>query len=107
MTARIRVLLVEDDLRVARVNRDLLERDPDVSAYVLSQPGAGRFLEQYLPVLRTVAEGYLTEGKRFMQVAVGCTGGKHRSVAMTEAIAGLLRESGYDVRPAHRDLGRE
>ncbi len=82
-------------------------RDPDVSAYVLSQPGAGRFLEQYLPVLRTVAEGYLTEGKRFMQVAVGCTGGKHRSVAMTEAIAGLLRESGYDVSTAHRDLGRE
>ena len=82
-------------------------RDPDVSAYVLSQPGAGRFLEQYLPVLRTVAEGYLGEGKRFMQVAVGCTGGKHRSVAMTEAIAGRLREAGYDVSTAHRDLGRE
>ena len=82
-------------------------RDPDVSAYVLSQSGAGRFLEQYLPVLRTVAEGYLVEGKRFMQVAVGCTGGKHRSVAMTEAIAGLLREAGYDVSTAHRDLGRE
>jgi UPF0042 nucleotide-binding protein len=82
-------------------------RDPDVSAYVLSQPGAGQFLEQYLPVLRTVAEGYLAEGKRFMQVAVGCTGGKHRSVAMTEAIAGLLRDAGYDVSTAHRDLGRE
>lgn len=82
-------------------------RDPDVSDYVLSQPGAGRFLEQYLPVLRTVAEGYREEGKRFMQVAIGCTGGKHRSVAMTEAIAGLLREAGYDVSTAHRDLGRE
>ncbi len=82
-------------------------RDPDVAAYVLSQPGADTFLEQYLPVLGTVAQGYLVEGKRFMQVAVGCTGGKHRSVAMTEAIAGRLRESGYDVRTAHRDLGRE
>lgn len=82
-------------------------RDPDVSAYVLSQPGAGTFLEQYLPVLQTVAQGYLSEGKRFMQVAVGCTGGKHRSVAMTEAIAGLMRQAGYDVRTAHRDLGRE
>jgi RNase adapter protein RapZ len=82
-------------------------RDPDVSDYVLSQPGAGRFLEQYLPVLKTVAEGYLAEGKRFMQIAIGCTGGKHRSVAMTEEIAGLLRESGYDVSTAHRDLGRE
>src|SRR5687767_8794724 len=82
-------------------------RDAEVSAYVLSQPGAGRFLTQYLPVLQSVAEGYLVEGKRFMEVAVGCTGGKHRSVAMTEAIAGLLRTAGYDVRTAHRDLGRE
>jgi RNase adapter protein RapZ len=82
-------------------------RDPDVSAYVLSQPGAEKFLEQYLPVLGTVAQGYLKEGKRFMQVAIGCTGGKHRSVAMTEAIAGLMRDVGYDVSTAHRDLGRE
>jgi len=82
-------------------------RDPAVADYVLSQPDAGRFLEQYLPVLETVASGYVTEGKRFMQVAVGCTGGKHRSVAMTEAIAALLRSSGYDVSTAHRDLGRE
>jgi UPF0042 nucleotide-binding protein len=82
-------------------------RDPDVAAYVLAQPSAGPFLDQYLPVLQTVAQGYLTEGKRFMQVAIGCTGGKHRSVAMTEAIAARLREAGYDVRTAHRDLGRE
>ena len=82
-------------------------RDPDVSAYVVSQPGAGTFLDQYLPVLQTVADGYLVEGKRFMQVAVGCTGGKHRSVAMAEAIATLLRERGHDVSTAHRDLGRE
>jgi UPF0042 nucleotide-binding protein len=82
-------------------------RDPGVSDYVLSQPGAGRFLTQYLPVLETVAEGYLVEGKRIMQVAVGCTGGKHRSVAMTEAIAERLRAAGYDVSTAHRDLGRE
>ena len=82
-------------------------RDPDVSAYVLSQPGAERFLAQYLPVLETVATGYLVEGKRFMLVAIGCTGGKHRSVAMTEAVAAQLRASGYDVSTVHRDLGRE
>ncbi|RYC13761.1 RNase adapter RapZ [Nocardioides zhouii] len=82
-------------------------RDSAVADYVLSQPGASTFLEQYLPVLGTVAEGYVREGKRFMQVAVGCTGGKHRSVAMTEAIAARLRDGGYDVRTAHRDLGRE
>ena len=82
-------------------------RDPAVAAFVLSQPGAERFLAQYVPVLETAAQGYLVEGKRFMQVAIGCTGGKHRSVATTEAIAGLLREAGYDVSTAHRDLGRE
>ncbi len=82
-------------------------RDTAVADYVLSQPGAGTFLEQYLPVLGTVAQGYVTEGKRFMQVAVGCTGGKHRSVAMTEEIAARMRAAGYDVSTAHRDLGRE
>ena len=74
---------------------------------MLSQPDAGPFLEQYLPVLDTVAKGYLVEGKRFMQVAVGCTGGKHRSVAMSEAIAARMREAGYSVRTSHRDLGRD
>jgi UPF0042 nucleotide-binding protein len=54
-----------------------------------------------------VAEGYLREGKRFMRVAIGCTGGKHRSVAMTEEIARRLREQGYVARAIHRDLGRE
>ncbi len=82
-------------------------RDAGVAAFVLSQPRAERFLEQYLPVLETVAEGYLDEGKRFLQIAIGCTGGKHRSVAMSEEIARLLREAGYDVTTAHRDLGRE
>ncbi|QBX57169.1 RNase adapter RapZ [Nocardioides seonyuensis] len=82
-------------------------RDPDVAEYVLSQPGAVQFLEQYLPVLQTATQGYQTEGKRFVQVAIGCTGGKHRSVAMTEVIAKRLRELGYDARPSHRDLGRE
>jgi len=58
-------------------------------------------------VIGTVAEGYLREGKRFMTIAVGCTGGKHRSVAMTEEIALRLRKQGLDARPMHRDLGRE
>ncbi len=82
-------------------------QDAEVSEYVLTQPGAEEFLEQYLPVLGTVAAGYLHEGKRFMTIAIGCTGGKHRSVAMTEEIAQRLRDEGYDVRAAHRDLGRE
>jgi UPF0042 nucleotide-binding protein len=87
--------------------RPLSGRDPDVSSYVLSQPGAARFLDQYVPVLQTAAEGYVVEGKRFLQVAVGCTGGKHRSVAMTEAVTRRLTDLGYDARARHRDLGRE
>ncbi|MGD9958728.1 RNase adapter RapZ [Nocardioides sp.] len=87
--------------------RPLNGRDGAVADYVKGRPGADQFLEQYVPVLETAAGGYLNEGKRFMTVAVGCTGGKHRSVAMTEEIAARLRERGYDARATHRDLGRE
>lgn len=87
--------------------RALTGQDPDVAAYVKGRPAAEPFLEQYVPLLETVAEGYLNEGKRFMTVAVGCTGGKHRSVAMTEEIAARLRADGFEVRATHRDLGRE
>ncbi|MBF4162052.1 RNase adapter RapZ [Nocardioides acrostichi] len=82
-------------------------RDPEVSAYVLSQPGAAEFLDGYLPVLRGVTDGYAREGKRFMRVAIGCTGGKHRSVAMTEEIARRLVDDGFHATTTHRDLGRE
>jgi UPF0042 nucleotide-binding protein len=81
--------------------------DAPVSEYVLGQPTAGKFLGAYVPLLASVAEGYLTEGKRFLTVAIGCTGGKHRSVAMTEEVARLLSDEGYDVTTRHRDLGRE
>jgi UPF0042 nucleotide-binding protein len=87
--------------------RALNGRDEPVATYVKERPGAAEFLEQYVPVLETAAQGYLREGKRFMTVAIGCTGGKHRSVAMTEEIAGRLRDLGYDTGARHRDLGRE
>ncbi len=82
-------------------------RDRDVAEYVMSRPGAAEFLDAYLPVLDGVAQGYLNEGKRFMTIAIGCTGGKHRSVAMTEEIARRLSERGHQTRATHRDLGRE
>ncbi|GAA3543258.1 RNase adapter RapZ [Nocardioides daeguensis] len=82
-------------------------QDAEVSAYVLGRPGAAEFVDAYVPLLSGVAEGYLREGKRFMRVAIGCTGGKHRSVAMTEEIARRLGERGYVARALHRDLGRE
>ncbi|WP_193607040.1 RNase adapter RapZ [Nocardioides lijunqiniae] len=82
-------------------------KDGPVSDYVRAQPGAEEFLDAYVPVLTGVAEGYLREGKRFMRVALGCTGGKHRSVAMSEEISRRLLAHGLEVRVTHRDLGRE
>jgi UPF0042 nucleotide-binding protein len=81
---------------------------PAVRDYVLGQPGAQEFLDTYHRLLDVVIDGYRREGKRYMTVAIGCTGGKHRSVAMAEALAGLI-EGGdqLTVRVLHRDLGRE
>lgn len=81
--------------------------DEAVSDYVLVQDGAEEFLTTYSAALRPVLAGYLRESKRYVMVAVGCTGGKHRSVAMTEALAERLRAAGVSVTTIHRDLGRE
>jgi RNase adapter protein RapZ len=81
--------------------------NPEVAEYVYSRPGAQEFLDGYVPVLIGVGAGYLQEGKRHMRVAIGCTGGKHRSVAMSEEIARRLRAAGLEARAIHRDLGRE
>src|ERR1700712_819185 len=81
---------------------------PAVRDYVLGQPGAMDFLETYHRLLDVVIDGYRREGKRYMTVAIGCTGGKHRSVAIAEALAGRLDGDGdLTVRVLHRDLGRE
>jgi RNase adapter protein RapZ len=82
-------------------------RDAAVSEYVLGQPGASEFLDRYADLLGSMAKGYLREGKRFVTVGVGCTGGKHRSVAMAEALANRLRKLGIETIVVHRDLGRE
>jgi RNase adapter protein RapZ len=82
-------------------------REEEVATYVRSRAGAEEFLARFVPLLIGVGQGYLREGKRFMTVAIGCTGGKHRSVAMSEEIARRMREAGIDARPRHRDLGRE
>jgi UPF0042 nucleotide-binding protein len=87
--------------------RDRTGKDPDVASYVKDRPDAQQFLDRYVPVIETVGDGYLREGKRFMTVAIGCTGGTHRSVAMSEEIAARLRVSGLEAETSHRDLGRE
>ena len=78
-----------------------------VSHYVLGQDAADAWLDAVLAMLDAVLPGYLTEGKRHATVAIGCTGGKHRSTAMTEELARRLREKGVAVHVSHRDLGLE
>ncbi|MCD2197847.1 RNase adapter RapZ [Actinomycetospora endophytica] len=83
-------------------------REAVVSDYVLSQEGAEEFLEAYLALLRLVGVGYRREGKRYLTVAVGCTGGRHRSVAIAEELARRMAgEDGVRVTVSHRDVGRE
>jgi UPF0042 nucleotide-binding protein len=81
--------------------------DEEVARYVFDQPGAKEFLDQYADLLRIVTEGYRREGKRYMTLAVGCTGGKHRSVAMSERLAKRLIADGLETVLVHRDMGRE
>ena len=79
-----------------------------VSAYVL-EPGRAprRSSPRSRTCSRTVASGYLQEGKRFATIGIGCTGGKHRSTAMSEELARRLRADGLPTTVLHRDLGRE
>lgn len=81
--------------------------DADVAEYVFQQPGAQEFLDGYTELLRIVTEGYRREGKRYMTLAVGCTGGKHRSVAMSERLTKRLIADGVETVLVHRDMGRE
>ncbi len=87
--------------------RDLTGQDPRVADAVFAGEGAEEFLDHVAALVRTTRDGYLREGKRFVTVAVGCTGGKHRSVALSEALAGMLDSPHVVVGVEHRDLGKE
>ncbi|MET0929555.1 MAG: RNase adapter RapZ [Aeromicrobium sp.] len=87
--------------------RPLSGLDRSVSEYVLGQPRAEEFLEQYEKLVALLTGGYLNEDKHFLTIAIGCTGGRHRSVAMSEAFAERLRAQGVRTLVVHRDLGRE
>ena len=89
-------------------------QDAPVRDYVLAQPGAEELLRHYTDLLGVVLPGDEREGKRFVTFAVGCTGGKHRSVAIADELAARLAAgadpavaAGMDVQVVHRDLGRE
>jgi UPF0042 nucleotide-binding protein len=82
--------------------------DPEVSEYVFAQEGAVEFVDSYALALVPVLAGYQRENKRHATIAIGCTGGKHRSVAVAERLARMLRDQpGVAVNVRHRDLGRE
>lgn len=99
--------------------RDMTGLDEEVRNYVLTQEGCAGFLDRYLDLLGLVGAGYRREGKRYLTLAIGCTGGKHRSVAISEELAARLRADTRVQTPAtaehptmavtvvHRDLGRE
>ncbi|MEY4451129.1 MAG: hypothetical protein RLZZ380_250 [Actinomycetota bacterium] len=88
--------------------RPFTGEDKDVSDFVLSAAGAEEFITNYVAALKPVLRGYATENKRYATIAIGCTGGKHRSVAVSTEIAKLLREiPEISVTLKHRDLGRE
>lgn len=88
--------------------RPLTGQDSAVRDYVLVDAGAEEFVARYVEALRPVLEGYRRENKHYATIAVGCTGGKHRSVAISEELARRLQQtSNVTVNTVHRDLGRE
>ncbi len=87
--------------------RDFRGVDEPVANYVLSQPGASEYVDNFVNLLGSTLAGYRHEGKDFITVGVGCTGGHHRSVAVSEEIGKRLRQQGnVDVSIIHRDLER-
>jgi UPF0042 nucleotide-binding protein len=88
--------------------RPLTGQDGRVSEFVMAQEGAEEFIDRASDLLTTMVEGYVREGRRYVTVAVGCTGGKHRSVATAEALSARLGQGDrVDTFLVHRDLGRE
>ena len=91
----------EEDLK------NLTGLDKKVQDFVLHQDGAERFAKTINELINTTTPGYVREGKKYVTVAIGCTGGKHRSVTISEKVAQQLLAEGAKVRVVHRDLGKE
>jgi RNase adapter protein RapZ len=87
--------------------RPLPGTDARVRRYVTDQEAYGEFMKLLLDLLDFVVPGYVAEGKSYLTIGVGCTGGRHRSVVVSEAIAAYFRDQGLPVAVEHRDLARE
>ena len=79
--------------------------DPEVSLFVLDNPDTSEFLERVVELLRFLAPRYRKEGKSYLTIAVGCTGGRHRSVAVSEELSRRLSDHRVEVSVYHRDVG--
>jgi UPF0042 nucleotide-binding protein len=80
--------------------------DAPVRDHVLGQPQAGEFLDRLDALFELVLPAFVEEGKSYLTIALGCTGGRHRSVALAEALAERLRAHGVDPTVVHRDIGK-
>lgn len=85
--------------------RPLTGEDARIREYIMAGPEAGEFFTRLLGFLEYLLPRYRSEGKSYLTIGLGCTGGKHRSVALALLIAERLREKGYDVNVKHRDIG--
>jgi UPF0042 nucleotide-binding protein len=81
--------------------------DSAVSSYVMNKRGAGEFVDRVVDLMKPMVVGYQHEGRRYITLSLGCTGGKHRSVAVAEALAARLNGDDVATILVHRDLGRE
>jgi UPF0042 nucleotide-binding protein len=86
--------------------RPLTGLDEPVRAYVLEQPGTEEFLDELGRLLDLLLPGFVREGKSYLTIGIGCTGGHHRSVVIAEELGKQLRRHGYPVRVHHRDVER-
>jgi UPF0042 nucleotide-binding protein len=86
--------------------RDKTGLDPKVAAYVVGFPQTGEFLDKVSGLMLYLLPHYVKEGKSYLTIAFGCTGGQHRSVMMAEEMAKRLSKAGYQAKPLHRDMPR-
>jgi RNase adapter protein RapZ len=81
-------------------------RDPEVHRFMEEAPATGEFLRRVTDLLLYLLPQYIHEGKNYMTIAIGCTGGRHRSVMVAERLAAALADEGYETKVTHRDIGR-
>jgi RNase adapter protein RapZ len=87
--------------------RPLPGSHPKVRDYVTGQPKYHQFMKKLRGLLDTVVPGYVAEGKSYLSIGIGCTGGRHRSVVVADDLAAYFNDRGYPVTVDHRDLERE